>query len=279
MPDDQPFGQKMLCPTPSSASISRFLFIAATLLFIAFPIVAAETNKAPSRASQTGRAMKAITMARSRFRSETNSPEAAWQLGRACFDLAELANDNSSKADVANEGIAACRKSIALNSNSAPAHYYLGMTLGQLADTKRNLSALRMVRDMEHEFLLARGLDEPFDFAGPDRNLGLLYDEAPSFGSIGSRNKARLHLQRAAELAPDYPENRLNLLEAYLRWGDRAAAFRELKALETLWPAAQKKFSDEEWAASWPEWQNRLDAAKRKLESAPKTFESPRNSD
>ena len=75
------------------------------------------------------------------------------------------------------------------------------MNVGQLADTKRNLSGLRMVKDMEREFLAAQSLDARFDFAGPDRNLGLLYEEAPVIVSVGSRSKSRQHLEKAAELA------------------------------------------------------------------------------
>ena len=95
------------------------------------------------------------------------------------------------------------------------------MNLGQLARTK-GLGALKLVNQMEHEFTRARDLDEQLDWAGPDRNLGLLYRDAPAIGSIGSRTKAREHLKRAVELAPQYPENRLNLIEAYLQLGRTA---------------------------------------------------------
>ncbi len=116
------------------------------------------------------------------------------------------------------------------------------MNLGQLARTKL-LGALKLVTEMEAEFKAARRLDEHLDFAGPDRSLGLLYLEAPGWPtSVGSRTKARQHLRRAAELAPQYPENRLTLLEAYLRWGDHNGVQRELKALEEIWPAARTNF-------------------------------------
>jgi len=102
----------------------------------------------------------------------------------------------------------------------------------------------------------------------------LLYLEAPSIGSIGNRRKARQHLKRAAELEPSFPENRLNLVEAYSRWGDRNAAARELKALEDLWPDAQKEFTEEKWAATWVDWERRLSTLKQKVDVT-KT-ESPR---
>ena len=62
------------------------------------------------------------------------------------------------------------------------------MNLGQLART-RGLSALKLVDQMEREFTRARDLDEHLDWAGPDRNLGLLYGDAPVIGSIGSRTR------------------------------------------------------------------------------------------
>ena len=200
---------------------------------------------------------------------------AAWQFGRACFDLAEFATNNAGRASLAEQGIAACRFALARESDSAPAHYYLGMNLGQLARTK-GLSALKLVDQMEGEFSRARDLDEHFDYAGPDRNLGLLYRDAPVIGSVGSRTRAREHLRRAVELAPQYPENRLNLIEAYMKWGERTGAYRELQTLEAAWPAARTNFVGEAWAASWADWEPRLKKLKKKVEEPTKPLGTPR---
>lgn len=221
-------------------------------------------------------ARKEFRQARERRRAEPGNAEAAWQFARAGFDLAEFATNRTERADLAEQGITACRQLIALERNSAPAHYYLGMNLGQLARTK-GLGALKLVDEMQREFSLARELDEHFDHAGPDRNLGLLYRDAPSLGSIGSRAKAHYHLQRATELEPDYPENRLNLIEACLKWSDRNAARRELKALEEAWPRAQATLIGPAWAASWADWEARLKKAKKKAEETSKTLETPRH--
>ena len=153
------------------------------------------------------------------------------------------------------------------------------MNLGQLADTKRNLAALKMVKEMEREFQAAADLDDRIDYAGPERNLGLLYLQSPVIVSIGSRAKAQQHLRRAVELAPEYPENRLNLIEAGLKWGDRAGARRELKALEEHWPQAQHQLTGETWAASWANWKKRLADAADKLGESLKALESPRSGD
>jgi tetratricopeptide (TPR) repeat protein len=229
---------------------------------------------APKEIDSIARTKKAYLESRARYQAVTNDSEAGWQFARACFDRAVAATNNADRAKMAEEGIAVSRQVIARKPESIQAHYYLGMNFGQLADTRRNTSALKIVDDMEREFKAAHDLDERYDYAGPDRNLGLLYAQAPALVSIGSRSKARQHLRRAVELAPDYPENRLNLIEAYLKWGDRSGAWREYKALETVWPDAQKKLTGDEWAASWVDWENRLSAIKRKLPEENVTVES-----
>ena len=64
------------------------------------------------------------------------------------------------------------------------------MNLGQLARTEY-LGALTLVKQMEQEFKAAGGLDPQFDHAGPKRNLGLLYRDAPGWPvSIGNPSKS-----------------------------------------------------------------------------------------
>ena len=218
----------------------------------------------PTRADFVRRAKRIFEESQTRYQRDTNNVEAAWQFARACFDLAGFATRNSERADIAEQGIAASRQALARESNSATARYYLGMNLAQLAQTKL-LGALKIVKQMEQEFNLVRTLDAKLDQAGADRNLGLLYRDAPAIGSIGSRAKARQHLQSAVTLAPESPENRLNLIETYLKWDERPAAQRELKALENVWPRARTSLTGEEWASSWADWEPRLKKVKAKL--------------
>jgi tetratricopeptide (TPR) repeat protein len=165
-------------------------------------------------------AERSLARASANLAADTNSATAGWEFARACFDLAEYATNSTERAALAQQGIAAARRVIARHPDNGPAHYYLGMNLGQLART-RLLSALKMVKELEKEFLHALELAPNLDFAGPDRGLGLLYRDAPSIGSVGSRRKAQHHLQNAVRLAPLYPENRLLLAESYFSWGDR----------------------------------------------------------
>jgi len=205
--------------------------------------------------------------AQSQYELDVNNPTNAWQFARACFDFADFATNDAERAVIANQGIDACRRLIAQKPKSAPAHYYLAMNLGQLARTE-SLGALKLVKEMEHEFKTALDLDAHLDFGGPARGLGLLYRDAPGWpASIGSKRKARSYLEQAAKVAPHFPENILNLAESDLQWDDRAAAKKELDALDTLWPQARKKLAGETWERDWADWMARRDAARKKLDA------------
>jgi tetratricopeptide (TPR) repeat protein len=231
------------------------------------------SNQTPSDFAALAR--KTYMESRVQYQRDTNNLNAAWQYARACFDLGEFAATSRDRAEIADTGIAISMDLVKRAPQLAEAHYYLAMNLGQLARTK-SLGALKLVDQMEVEFLAAAKLKEHFDYAGPDRNLGQLYLEAPSFASIGSRTKARQHLRRAVELEPDYPENRLLLAEAYLRWGDKVPAAKELKALLQGWDAARKRLSGGSWGASWSDWEARLAKLKDKLQETLKELETTR---
>jgi len=233
--------------------------------------VSGRTNEAASRADRL------YTEAQQHYRAEPANIEVAWQFGRAAFDRAEAATNDSHRVAIAEKGIAACRHAIARDAKAAAAHYYLALNLGQLARTK-TFGALRLVEQMEMEFKTAITLDPGFDFGGPDRSLGMLYRDAPGWPiSVGSRAKASFHLQQAVNLAPDYPDNRLCLLEAYLAWGQKKAARAELKSTQDALDKARKTFTGEQWAASWEDWDKRWQRIKTNAFEPPKPLKSPRD--
>ena len=244
------------------------------VIFTALGIVFADEGPNKTFAARAG---AEFHRTQAEFQSGTNPPAIVLKFARACFDYADFATNDTEHASIARQGITACRQLIVHEPESAPAHYYLAMNLGQLARTE-TVGALKIVREMEREFKTADGLDEHFDFAGPARGLGLLYRDAPGWPvSIGSRHKARQWLERAAKLAPDYPENHLNLVESYLQWRDPINARRELETLDTLWPGAQTNLAGEAWERSWDDWSTRHDAIRKHLNEVTKPVESPKN--
>ena len=260
---------------PKTRGAIKSRLAAAIFLSAAVAIVFADESRNPIFA---GRAETEFHRAQAQFQLNTNEPAAAWQFARAGYDFADFATNDTERATLAIQGIAACRQLLALQPKSAPGHYYLGMNLGQLARTEI-LGALKIVKQMEAEFKTADNLDAHFDYAGPARCLGLLYRDAPGWPtSIGSRHKAREWLERAVQLAPDYPENLLNLVESRLQWNDRASAKNELKTLDVLWPSAQTNLTGQAWEPSWNDWSTRRDAARKKLDESSAPSKPPKNS-
>jgi tetratricopeptide (TPR) repeat protein len=213
------------------------------------------------------RAAAEFDRTRAQHQSNTNDSTAALKFARACFNFADLATNETQRATLANQGITACHQWLAREPDSAPAHYYLAMNFGQLAQAEApSLAAYRLVREIEREFRKAAELDGHFDYGGPDRGLGLLYRDAPGWPlSIGSRHKAREWLEQAEKLAPDYPENHLNLAEAFLRWHDRTEANRELQALDAVWPVARTNLVGPAWEPSWADWSARREVVRKGL--------------
>lgn len=263
-------------PAGRRVNMARQLNTIAGMLVAVFVLLFSGVVRSENATNLTAlRAETAFRMLQVSYQTNRTDTEVAWQFARACFDWAEFATNTAQRARIAQLGIKASREVLVRNPDSLQGHYYLGMNLGQLARTK-SLGALPIVDEMEVEFKAARALDEKYDNAGSVRNLGLLYLDAPSIGSIGSRSKARTHLQRAVELAPDFPENHLNLAEARVRWRDLEGARRELNALEAGLVKARADFAGAAWAAAWVDWERRLQKLRTQLLAVPKPATSPK---
>ena len=251
---------------------SRFRFILLATIHVAIGcalIAGPRAGAAQDQNSLADRAERAFAAAaQSAGRERTNIP-ALIHLSRTAFEWAEFSPSNDQRAEVATRGIEAARTAIQKADTNAAAHYWLAMNLGQLARTK-SLGALKLVREMETEFLRARSLDPRVDFAGPDRSLGFLYRDAPGWPtSIGNRKKSRTHLEAAVQLEPDFPDNQIALAESFFEWGDKQSFSRQLEAAESVMDKARKTFTGPEWDASWADWNKRLDILRSKAVSKP----------
>src|SRR5262245_15537276 len=91
--------------------------------------VSGQTNE-PERVREVFRQKQA------EYKNKAEDPKTGWEFGQACFDVAQVATNKAERAGIAQLGIDACQKSIAADSNSAPAYYYLSLNHGQLARTR-----------------------------------------------------------------------------------------------------------------------------------------------
>jgi hypothetical protein len=242
---------------------SRCMLVATTRIAIGCAWIAALPCLADS-AAFAARNEKAFKEAGQIATQDPTNTSAQVQLARAAFEWAEFANSSDHRAEIAERGIAAARSALRQAETNAAAHYWLALNLGQLARTK-SIGALRLVKEMETELLRARTLDPHVDFAGADRALGLLYRDAPGWPtSVGSRKKAREHLENAAKLHPEFPDNPLALAETFADWNDQKNLQPRLKAAEESLTSSSNKFTGVQWEQSRADWTKRLATLKAK---------------
>ncbi|MDX1952090.1 MAG: hypothetical protein SFY81_07880 [Verrucomicrobiota bacterium] len=233
--------------------LRAFRFLLAGVLILQF-------NPIPEVfASSQGAELAELTFQETRalYLVSTTNELFATRFAKAAFDWAEFATRDREREQIAQQGIEAARNVLRSNNKAAAGHYWLAMNLGQLARTK-SIGALPLVSQMEKEFLRAIELDEKLDFAGPHRCLGILYLEAPGWPtSIGNRKKARKHLERSVVVAPEYPDNHLSLLEAYVKWKESERIYSAMASYRKIVPGARETFKEDFWAIPWADWERR----------------------
>jgi hypothetical protein len=138
-----------------------------------------------------------------------------------------LANKSQSLAD-AKAGRRLAEMAAKEFPESGLAHYLIACLTG--LEAERNLTrGLGLVPVIEREAILAAKMNPFIDHGGPDRLLGELYLRAPGFPmSVGDSSKAAAHYKRAVELDPNYPENRLGLVEVLMAEEENKLACDEL---------------------------------------------------
>jgi len=255
---------------PANALPPRFRFALLLMLATAFPAVGRpDTNQIYYRYAE-----KCFSLSQSNLLTNKKDSAAANRLARACFEYADLATNDTQRAEIAQIGITTARQVLGREPKSANGHYLLAMNLGELAQAEApSIAAYKLVHEVEHEFKQAAELDDTIDFAGPARTLGLLYFQAPGWPlSVGNKHKARQWLERAAAAAPEFPENQLNLAEAYLKWRLKDETAKVLAKTEAIWPVAKTNFVGEAHARDWRDWELRRQSLRAEFQRIYKTL-------
>jgi hypothetical protein len=167
--------------------------------------------------------------------------DAQWQAAAAAGFVAEYDPVLTNRIEFAKRGLALARRGRELQPDRVEAHYWYALNVGFLADADRGYG-LRAVGEMEEALQRALALDAAYDYGGPARVLGVLHLRTPAPPvSLGSARKGLRFLERARELAPEYPENWLYLAEA-LRDNHRLEEARALArqvVAAPVWPDRQ----------------------------------------
>jgi hypothetical protein len=141
--------------------------------------------------------------------------------------LATPVNESQSLADT-KAGSRLAEMAVREFPESGLAHYLIACLTGLEAE-RNQTRGLKLVPVIEREAILAAQLNPFVDHGGPDRLLGELYLRAPGFPmSVGDSSKAAAHYKRAVELDPNYPENRIGLVEVLMAEEQNKLACDEL---------------------------------------------------
>lgn len=122
------------------------------------------------------------------------------------------------------------KEAITLNPKAVYGNFWHASNLGYLGMCRGMLASLASIDPFRKSMEIVLKENERFFFAGPHRALGRLFQQAPGWPiSIGNKNKAADHLERAVELEPDFFVNRLYLAEYYVEMGKRDKAREQLE--------------------------------------------------
>lgn len=165
-----------------------------------------------------------------------------WRLCRAKVRLSEKKEKRSDKLALYESAKADCETSVALSSQAADAHFWLGVAIGRWGETKGLMKALFIIKPLKKEMAEVLRLDP--SHGGAHNVLGEILWQVPGFVG-GDKKKALSEFETALRLSPRYTANHQPLAEAYLHFGRKDDAIRVLKMVEaTKDPADPAEYPD-----------------------------------
>lgn len=148
------------------------------------------------------------------------------KLSNAYFYAGLFAEESSPERERAfAKGVNYGKEAITLNPQAVYGNYWYASNLGYLGMIQGVMASLSSIDPFRRSMEVVLRANEGFFLAGPHRALGRLYHQAPGWPiSIGNKNQAAEHLERAVELAPGFFANRLYLAEFYVDMGKKKEA-------------------------------------------------------
>lgn len=143
-------------------------------------------------------------------------------------DTYDLGNavENQKHKEHREAGKLAANQALAIDPQSGPAHYWLGVLLLFSSDGEQSYSVLkRAVKELEKADKQSPEVDD----AGPARMLGRVYQQTPGWPLLGSTSKSIEYLERACKEAPENPRNKLWLGLSYELAGKTKQAREQLE--------------------------------------------------
>lgn len=152
-----------------------------------------------------------------------------WRLCRAKIRLSEKKEKRSDKLALYESAKGDCERSVALSSQTADGHFWLGVAIGRWGETKGLMKALFIIKPLKKEMAEVIRLDPTH--GGAHNVLAEILWQVPGFVG-GDKKKALEEFETALRLSPRYTANHQPLAEAYLHFGRKDDAIRVLKLVE-----------------------------------------------
>lgn len=214
---------------------------------LTFPAAAQAPNPRDADALYAARerlpdAQAAAAIWQQRLDANPRDFEAAWKLARAGYFLGGRLPDKDTRGEAFETGMAAARQAIAARPDRPEGYFWLGATMGGLAELRGLRAGLRYRGAIRDNLERVLEMDPGFQKGSADRALGRWYFKVPGlFG--GSRRKAEAHLRRSLTYDPDNIASRFFLaevLEADDRDEEAAVLLREIEGCPSTPPGLRK---------------------------------------
>jgi len=172
-----------------------------------------------------------ITLLREHWSALRDSAEGNLLLAQAharVVDTLDAVKDRKLHEQQRNAGLIHARRALALDPESGPARYWMGLLLLFVADAEQSYGRLKeALQVLDEAERRAPGVDE----GGPARMKGRIYEETPGFPFLGSKEKAIECFKRSLAVAPGRLRTRLWLAETYARNRQPELARAELERI------------------------------------------------
>jgi len=158
-----------------------------------------------------------------------------WRLARTYKWLGDQASDKNDKISNYELGKFYAENAIIADEDNIEGHFYLGVLLGKIGETKGALNSLALAEPIRGEMELI--IKYAPKHKGAHHVLGELYRRSPGWPlSIGDRKKALKEALLAVKYGPDDTYTHLGLGKVYLDMNIRGNAINELEPVIEMPP-------------------------------------------
>jgi tetratricopeptide (TPR) repeat protein len=167
-------------------------------------------------------AQQAVELYAQALAADPRSEEAAWKLSRAWYWVGSHVPEEQA-LEPFEKAVEAAKQAVAINQDSLPGHFWLGVAYGSYGRAKGIMKSLSLVDPIKEEMAWVIKKNPSYEAGGAYRVLGRLYFKLPGLMG-GSTDKAIENLQTAIKHGSQRWLNHLYLAEVYIKEGKKAEA-------------------------------------------------------